>query len=438
MLQRALLGVLGLLLVLPAFGQPERPKLEGELTLEQAVQYSLANHLAVAVGQAETRAAKARTAEAEAAFRPKISLGIYLNAGDTDMIVSGVPGVEPGFWTNMPGGGLSTNLSLMLPLYTGGRLQARLAQAEAGERTALARLALTMRQKARDVRKGFFEMLQARSELDAAAWELAQQEELLRISRERQTVGRVAPYVVLRVEAEVASARQKVNESDAALVMATINLKNAMGVAPGSDFTLSAPLPAPLPEGELEAIITTALAERPDLAVARYAVEAADKRVAEVLSEYAPQLALYAMAEAKQPELAGPTPFDGGYQVGLVFSWPLYDGGERDARSDEAEAMRDARQLELRQLEYDVAAEVERERARWKAALANETLAGTEVAAAEEELRIARLRFELGRGIHLEVLDALATLRRVRNNQIQAAYRRGLAESDFLYATGRY
>jgi outer membrane protein TolC len=160
--------------------------------------------------------------------------------------------------------------------------------------------------------------------------------------------------------------------------------------------------------------------------------------VAEVLSEYAPQLALYAMAEARQPELAGPTPFDGGYQVGLVLSWSLYDGGERGARREEAEAMRQARLLEARQLEYDVAAEVERERARWKAALENEKLAGTEVTAAEEELRIARMRFELGRGIHLEVLDALATLRRARTNMIQAAYRRGLAESDFLFATGRY
>ncbi|MCE7874431.1 TolC family protein [bacterium CPR1] len=438
MLQRALLGVLGLLLVLPAFGQPERPKLEGELTLEQAVQYSLAHHLAVAVSQAEARAAKARTSEAEAAFRPKLSLGVYLNAGDTDMIVSGVSGVEPGFWTNLPGGGLSTNLSLMLPLYTGGRLQARLAQAEAGERTALARLALTMRQKARDVRKAFFELLQARSGLDAAAWDLAQQEEVLRVSRERQAVGRVAPYVVLRVEAEVASARQKVNESGAELEMATVTLKNAMGVAPKSDFTLTAPAPETLPEGELEELVSTAVAERPDLAVARYALEAADERVAEVLSEYSPQLALYAMAEAKQPELAGPAPFDGGYQVGLVLSWPLYDGGERGARREEAEAMRDARQLELRQMEYDVAAEVERERARWKAARANEELAGAEVVAAEEELRIARMRFDLGRGLHLEVLDALATLRRARNNQIQAAYRRGLAESDFLYATGRY
>lgn len=437
MFRRACLGVLGLLLILPAFAQ-EGPRPEGELTLDQAVRYSLEHHLSVAVSQAETRAAKARTAEAEAAFRPKLSLGIYLNAGDTDMIVSGVPGVEPGFWTNLPGGGLSTNLSFMLPLYTGGRLQARLAQAEVGERSAVARLALTLRQKARDVRKAYYELLQANARLDAAGAELAQQDELVRITREKKAVGREAPYVVLRIEAEAAAARQKLNDARAESDMAAITLRNTMGMPPDAALQVVAPGPAPLPNGNLDELVQQALAERPDVVVARYAVESADKRVAEVLSEYAPQLALYAMAEAKQPELAGPQPFDGGYQVGLVFSWPLYDGGERSARREEAEAMLDARQLELRQMELDVAAEVGKERVRWTAAAANEDLAAAEVVAAEEELRIARLRYDLGRGLFLEVLDALATLRRARSNQIEATYRRGLAESEFLYATGRY
>ncbi len=438
MFRRAYLGVLGLLLLLPAFGQTEEPRPKVELTLEQAVRYSLEHHLVVAVSQAETRAARARTAEAEAAFRPKLSLGVYLNAGDTDMIVSGAPGVEPAFWTNLPGGGLSTNLSLMLPLYTGGRLQARLAQARSGERSSVARLALTLRQKSRNVRRGYYELLQAGARLDAASWELAQQEELLRLTRARTAVGRVAPYIALRMEAEVASARQEVNQALAEREVAIISLCNEMGLEPGSPLEVVAPEPAPVPEGSLEDQVQAALSERPDLAIARYAVESADRRVAEVLSEYAPQLALYAMAEARQPQLAGPTPFQGGYQVGLAFSWPLYDGGERSARHDEAGAMLQARQLELRQMELDIAAEVGKERSRWIAAKANEDLALAEVVAAEEELRIARLRFDLGRGLYLEVVDALAALRRARSNKIEASYRRGVAESEFLYATGRF
>lgn len=433
MFRRACLGLLGLLLILPAQAQAE-----GELTLAQAVRYSLEHHLAVAVRQAEARAARARTAEAEASFRPKIGLGIYLNAGDTDMIVNGAPGAGPDFWTRLPGGGLSTNLSLMLPLYTGGRLQARLAQAEAGERTAMARLALTLRQKAHQVRQDYLALLQANARLEAAGMELVAQEELLRLTREKQAVGRLAPYLVLRVEAEVAEGRQQVNQARAESDAASIALRNAMGLPPGTELRLLVPSPEPVPGADLNEAIRDALEERPDLAVARYAVQSADQRVAEVLSEYAPQLALYAMAEAKQPELAGSRPFDGGYQVGVVFSWPLYDGGERAARREEAEAMLQARQLELQQMELDIAAEIHQERALWSAASANEDLAGAQVAAAQEELRIARLRFELGRGLLLETLDALATLRRARSNQIEAAYRRGLAESEYLYATGRY
>ncbi|MEW6277175.1 MAG: TolC family protein [Candidatus Eremiobacterota bacterium] len=437
-----LLGLLCLLLSVPALcqetGPGGAPRLRGRLTLQEAVQYSLEHHLSVTVSQAELRAMQARTAEAEAAFRPKISVGTYLNAGDTHMIVSGAPGVEPGFWTTLPAGGLSLNLSLMLPLYTGGRLQARLAQAEANERAGLARTSLTLLETARSTRQAYHGLLEARSMEETARWELVQQEEVLRLARQELEVGRLAPYVIRRMEAETAGARQRLNSSSADAEVAAVALRTTLGVSVDSPVELDEPAHESLPEGGLEECVRLALAERPDLAVARFALEAADQRLAEVLSEYSPQLAFYTMAEGIRPQLTGPAPFEGGYQVGLVLSWPLYDGGERDARQDEANAMLEARSAEVRRMEYAVAAEVANARTRLAVARVNEELAAAEVVAATEELRIARLRFELGRGIYLEVLDALAAAARARNNLSQARHGRGLAEAEFLYSVGRY
>jgi outer membrane protein TolC len=435
-------GFLLLCLLVPAAGQETglagAPRYRGRLSLPEAIELALANHLSVAVSQAELRAQSARVAEAEASFWPKLSVGVDLSLGDRAMIVSGAPGVEPGFWTNLPAGGGSLNLSLMLPLYTGGRLQARLGQAEAGRRASLARTALALRQTAREVRRSFHEVLTARLTEDTAAWVLAEQNELVRLSRVQQQVGKVAPYIVRRLEAESAAAEQRLNTARSQRELTEIKLRSALGVAVDSAIELDPSESEPLPVQTLEESVRQALSERPDVAVARYAVEAADQRVAEVLSEYSPQLAVYAMAEGMRSQLLGPVPFEGGYQTGLVLSWPLYDGGERGARRDEAEAMRQARQLELRQLEYDVAAEVSSARTRWDTALRNEALARAEVQAGEEELRVARLRFSLGRGVFLEILDAVSALTRARNNRAEAAHERAIAESDFLYATGRY
>jgi outer membrane protein TolC len=442
MLRYLLVCFLGLLTATPAVGQETglagAPRLSGRFSLSEAVELALENHLSVSIGRAELRAQQARADEAGAAFGPDIALGTYLSTGDRAMIVSGAPGVEPGFWTGLPPGGLSMNLSMMLPLYTGGRLRARLGQAAAGQRAALARTALILRQTAREVRRAYHGLLRNYTREETARSELAFQQELLRLSRLKLQVGKVAPYVVRRMEAEGAAAEQRLNSTRSEVELSMVALRTAMGVSVDSQIEVDFPEAEPGPDQSLEESVQVALSERPDLAIARYAVDSADARVAEALSDYSPQLAAYAMAEGMRSRLTGPAALEGGYQVGLVLSWSLFDGGERDARLREAEAMLEVERLALRKMEYDVAAEVAAARIQLQVARRNEELAGVELTAAREELRIARLRFELGRSLFLEVLDAIATLSRARNNKSQATHARGLAEAEFLYAIGRY
>lgn len=410
--------------------------IEGRLNLTESVHFALTHHPALEAAQSEWLAAQARVSESEAAFWPKLGAGLYANAGNTAMIVTGAPTAEPAFWSALPAGGLSANLSLMLPLYTGGRLQARLGQARAEERAQLARTALTLREVARDARKAYYDALQAHSRLDTAGWKVVQQDELLRLTRHRVEVGSLALYVQRRVEAEVAAARQELNTAAAEESNAIVSLSVALGGAPDSHYQLAPPPPAQTPLQTPQQDVQLGLQDRPDLIVARHLIESSDQRLQQTLAAYSPQLAAYAMAEAMRQPALGPRPFEGGYQVGMVLSWPIFDG-ERDARSQEAEAMLSARQQEVRRLEQVVAGEVLRSRTRLEAAISNEILAATEVKAAEEELRIAKLRYQLGRGLYLEVLDAITVRLRAWQNVTSSLRERGAAEADFFYAVGR-
>ena len=143
-------------------------RLQGNLELTEAVAFAVEHHPALQVARQEQLAAAARVQQSEAAFMPKLAAGMYLNAGNTPMIVPGAPAVDPQFWALLPGGAVNFNLSLMLPLYTGGRLQARLAQARAEERAQIARTALTLREVVRDVRRAFYELLRARAAVETA------------------------------------------------------------------------------------------------------------------------------------------------------------------------------------------------------------------------------------------------------------------------------
>lgn len=403
------------------------PNWTGAISLEEAIAFALAHNPRLQSADAQWQAAQAASHEASGAFSPKVAAGVYANAGSVPMIVAGA--ADPVFLSSLPENRVSLNLSLMLPLYTGGRLQARLAQARAEEKAELARTALALREVARDVRLAFGESRRATALVETGRQEVVEQEELLRVTRDKIKEGSLAAYLERRVEADLAAARQELNRARAEEKSARADLIVALGCAFDSEPEPVASEPSITLDSLLADDVEIALRERPDLAAARALVEADDARLREALAEYSPQLSFYAMGETIQPRA------DGGYQVGLALSWPLFDG-ERSPRRERAEALLTARQRELSRLEQVVAGEVLRGRAQLEAALLNRQLAESELVAASEELRVTRLRLDLGRGLPLEVLNAVAIQARARANIASAERDQVVAEANYLYSLG--
>ncbi len=399
------------------------------MTVEEAIAFALAHNPRLQVADSQWRAAQSASREAAGAFAPKVSAGVYANVGSVPMIVAGA--AEPIYLSSLPENRASLNLSVMLPLYSGGRLQARLAQARAEEKAELASTALALREVTREVRLAFQESLRASALVETSRRQVEEQEELLRLTGVKIQEGSLAAYLAKRVEADLAASRQELNSARAEEEERRADLVVALGCAFDSRPELLPSEPSVTLSGSLAEDVELSLRERPDLAATRALVEADDARLRAVLAEYSPQLGLYAMGEAI------PGGGESGYQVGLALSWPLFDG-ERGPRRKRAEALLSGRQFELSRLEQVVAGEVVRSRARVEAALLNRQLARTELTAAEEELRVARLRLDLGRGVPLEVLEAVAIQARARANIASVERDLGVAEADYLYSLGVY
>ena len=448
---RVLLGVLLLGVIAgPVGSQPASPspaqaqgsgpagftRWEGTLSPDQALAIALEHSLEISLGKARADVIRAEALEAAAASRLKVSLGSYFSVGSTPMFWGVNPtGMSP-FIARLPNpAALNLNLMAMYPLFTGGLLENRLLAAEEAEKAALARAALAVRATARDVRRAYYQVVQVRARQAEARWELEQRREMQRIAELQYKTGRVARYVVLRAQAEAAAAEQRLNEVLAQGVEAEAALKVAMGVAVTSEFTYPALAEPPAEEFD-EGSLQRALEERPDLVAARHAVRAGDWRLAAALADYSPQLYLVGMAEGMKQDLN--TRWEGGYQVGLALSWPLYDGGERSAREEKAKASLRVAEQELRQLELAVTAEVMSARARLRSTRDNVILAERAVLEADENLRITQLRYEVGRALPVEVLDALAAAARARADRVNRAYELQAAYAQLLYTTGRY
>ena len=410
------------------------PCYQGELTPDKAVELALRHSPEVALASFQSALGRAERLRTAAEGNLKISLGMLAARQNSAMVSAS--GGDPNFLQLLPGGSnLNLNAMAMLPLYNGGWLAHRLAAAEHGERIALAQEQVALQNTCRQARLAYFEVSQARSEVAAAEQELEARQQLLKVVQDRLHSGRVARYVLVRAEAEVAANQQALNSARASFQSREGRLKFSLGLSWESRFDYSESVQPPPPPEDLAKSLELARAQRPDLVATRLAVEEGDEKLLASLAEFSPRLSLVAMAESMH---SSAMPWKPGFSVGLSVSFPLFDGGQRSALAEVAQAEVGLRQSALTRLELQVEEEVTSARAGLVEALDNSVLAEIEQARACEEWRIAKMRFELGRGLYLEMLDSLALCARARSNRLKSLFEAQRRQADYLYATGRF
>ena len=420
-------------------GFTARLRLVGPLSAGEAVSIALAQNLRLAIAHQDVLRATAARFAAASALGVQVSTTVVGAMQTSGMIYPGAPGVDPVFYAHLGDrNAVDVNLMAMVPLFTGGRLEALLRGARAREKAELAREAWQLLDVARAARVAYGRVLFAAGQQRVAAWDVAQQRENLDLVEKEFRAGHLAWYVVLRARAELAHARQRNNDAQAAATIARADLKEVMGVDMASHLVCTDPLRLPVAARRESEEMRTALARRPDLIAARLDVTAAAQALAAARARYAPALYGVGMLEGmEQLGHHGPSTWEGGYSVGAELSIPLFDGGERRAEVRASQAGERRHALEVAALELAVTRQVVTARATLAAALANVGLSAQEVIRGREDLRLARLRFEMGRSIQLEIIDALDALARARNDRVAAVYRATVARADLLRATGR-
>src|SRR5262249_42079519 len=116
-----------------------------------------------------------------------------------------------------------------------------------------------------------------------------------------------------------------------------------------------------------------------------------------------------------------------GGTVGIVASIPLFDAGQRRAELGQAQAMRKRGELELKDIELKVAAEVRQAWLDVDTAAQNYKTAQAAVLSAQSAYDVVVLRVQNQKGILVEQLDALAALTQARTNLAQALYENSIA-----------
>jgi outer membrane protein TolC len=322
------------------------------------------------------------------------------------------------------------NLELSYNIYTSGLRPANIDAAQAQIRDAELAIEQTYEQLKLDVSDAYYLVQQENAQLLIDQSAVQFREQSVRDAQALEDAGLGTRFEVLQAQVELANDRQRVvqtrdrlvrNQRDLARLLSlpeVIDVQTADPIAKAGDWAL------PLEESIVMAYKNRAELERQ--LVARD-LNAAEERAR--LAQLGPQLSIsarYELADTLDPD--DDFGIVDGYTVAMQLRWLLFDGGSARAQADQENIDQRIAESRFAQTMDSVRFDVERFYSSLKA---NEENIGTSleaIAQANEEVRLARLRFQAGVGTQTDVLNAESRLTRARGNVLIAVinYNRSL------------
>jgi outer membrane protein len=401
------------------------------VTLPQARSYARAHQPAVRAALARIAAAEARAAIPRAQWLPQLgataqifvasannTTAEYMSTRDVDVPrIGGSTVVNAGTSTMQPFGSTFAAIGVSQEVFDFGRIAAQSAAADALADAARHASDATSLDVDYDVEESFYAVLAAKGVLKASEEAYERTRTHRDYAKAGVTSGLLQPIELTRAEADLARfdigrirARGGVETSQALLAA-------AVG-APDLTLDASGELPTASSVPSLSAALDQAAARDPRIAEAVAKVRAQEAQTRAIYAEMRPDLSATATfsgrAGGQAPSGTGAAAdYDGwlptvpNWDVGLVFSWPIYDGTVV-ARGKASDAQAAALREEVSALKQVLSANVQR--AYIAVEVARDALPGLEraVTAAVANYAQADARFRAGLGTSVELADAEA------------------------------
>lgn len=403
---------------LPGFAAPV------ELTLDEAIDMALNSNPAIKISESELDKAGWDVKMAKAAKGPSVTLAH--NATRTKSAAS----VGIGYDTNQQpftvpiaesiNNRYANSVDLTLPLYTGGKLEGTIEKAKLGLTVSDLGVANSQQQVKLDATTGYYSILQTRNLVKLSEESLERLNAHLKNVEAQYNAGTVAKSDVLRSEVEKASAEQSLIKANNAYELAVSSLNNVIGLPLDTPLVLKEELNYAKYDKSLAECISAALTNRPDLAqaAANLDIAKADIRVAESGNK----ISIAATASEKWNDKDFPGTDNNNWVVGINASYNLFDGGVTRSQVKGAEAGLDKASEQLRQARDSVQLEVRQAYLNMQEAEKRIETSKVAVTKAEEDYKIAQVRYSAGVGTNLDVIDSQVALTSAKTDYVQAMY----------------
>ncbi|TCL38547.1 TolC family type I secretion outer membrane protein [Anaerospora hongkongensis] len=375
-----------------------------ELSLSDSVALALKNNPSIKMAQSDKDKSQWSVSEAQAGRMPTVSLGNSYSLKDHN-----------------PAGtdDLSGSLRMNWQLYSGGRVEGQIDQAKRGVGVADLGVEKTKQQLKLDTTTAYFTILQTKNLVEVNQQSVSNLQEHLNSVQAKYDVGVVAKSDVLRAEVELANAQQNLIKAQNNYDLAVAGLLNTMTIDPGTELALTDTLSYNKYDKTLDDSLQAAQT-RPDVAQAEENVKISETAVKMAKSGKLPSVSLSASNGWNGSVLPGSG--DDDWSVGLSASWSIFDAGSTSAKVKQADALLDKAKEQLVQVKNSAALEVRQNYLSMQEAEKRIDTNKVAVGKAEEDLVIAREKYNAGVGTNLDVIDAQLALTQAKTNEIQALF----------------
>ena len=408
------------------------------LTLQACIRIALETNPLPQAANKGILAAKEATGEARAPYYPELGLQTgYAYWQQRAFLPSGL---------SLPGRSIPTIIGPTDDWKAG--VRARYTLFDSGERraqyqTAMARQGVSEEEKARvvqdlilGVHQGFYGLAAALETRSVAEKNLTLAKNHLRLAKDRKEAGAVSQADVLRVQVEVAYAELALVRAENSVRISKGDLNTVMGLPVEMSLAIevkgeeiNSPDTIELPKA-----LDQAIQNRPELKAALKRIEAQQGNVGIAKSAFGPKVRAEGSYGWRDSNFL---PRDEEWLAGISIEWPLFTGFFRQHRLARAKAEVSKEEAEAKQLILKVRQEVWTAHSKLKEAYAAVQATKVLIQDAQESMRMAKERYEVGAGTITDLLDAQTALVRAQASQVDYEWEYQLAGAAFQRSMGK-
>lgn len=328
----------------------------------------------------------------------------------------------------------SNTLTASIPLYTGGKVENTIKQAQLGHEVSQLEFATTKNNLKLESSQDYYQVLQAQLLLEIANQTVADFRAHLNRVQEMFDNGVVPWRDVLQTKVKLANAENNLVKAQNDYNLAIYSLNKTMGLPLHSEIRLTEPLIYQQYDTSLNDAIAFGLEHRPELLQQQTNVKIKETQVNIARSENRPKVMIKSTIAWDDTDFAGTKNED--RTAMLVTQLNVFDSGNTEAKIKQAQSEVFAAKEQARQTHDDIS--LETSDAYFNMREAEKRISTNKVAVEEASVSfdIAQKAYSAGVGTNLDVMDAELALNQAKINYTNSLFDYNISKARLNKATG--